>query len=151
VRAVYESGVVMEISGERPNGVRFEGSEGWIFVSRGGEGVTASDPVSLRESGALVASNPGLLASEIGPQETQLYTSQEQHRNWLECIRSRRQPVAPAEIAHRSCSACLVAHIGMKLGRRLRWDPRHERFLDDDEANTMLSRPQRHPFGTSWL
>lgn len=151
VRAVYPGGVVMEISGDRPNGVRFEGSEGWIFVSRGSEGVTATDPVSQRESGALVASDPRILDSAIGEEETQLYRSPEQHRNWLECIRTRRQPISPAEIAHRSCTACLVAHIAMKLGRRLRWDARHERFRDDDEANAMLARPQRHPYGTTWV
>jgi myo-inositol 2-dehydrogenase/D-chiro-inositol 1-dehydrogenase len=150
VRAVYESGVVMEIDGERPNGVRFEGSEGWIFVARGHVGVTASDPGAAVNSEALAASDPAILRSEIGADEVQLYRSDEQHGNWLECIRTRRQPVAPAEIAHRSCTACLVFHTGMKLGRKLRWDPRLERFLDDDEANAMCSRPQRYPYGTHY-
>jgi myo-inositol 2-dehydrogenase/D-chiro-inositol 1-dehydrogenase len=150
VRALYEGGVVMEISGEYPNGVRFEGSEGWIFVARGDAGVTASDPASAESTESLAASAPAVLRSEIGPDEVQLYRSEEQHANWLECIRTRRQPVAPAEIAHRSCSACLVSHAAMKLGRKLRWDPRRERFKDDDEANAMLSRPQRYPYGTTF-
>jgi len=151
VRAVYESGVVMEIDGEYPNGVRFEGSEGWIFVSRGDAPVTSSDPDSLRASKALDASDPGLLTSEIGPGEVHLYRSEEQHGNWLDCIRTRVQPVAPAEIAHRSCSTCLVSHIGMKLGRKLHWDPRRERFANDDEANGMLSRPERYPYGLAFV
>jgi predicted dehydrogenase len=148
VRAVYEGGIVMEIDGEYPNGVRFEGSEGWIFVARGDVGVTASDPTSAQNSEALAASNPAILGSEIGPDEVQLYRSPEQHGNWLDCIRTRVQPVAPAEIAHRSCSACLVAHTAMKTGRKLRWDARRERFENDDEANAHLSQPQRSPYGT---
>ena len=150
VRAVYEGGIVMEIDGEYPNGVRFEGSEGWVFVARGDVGVTASDPTSAQNSEALAASNPAILRSEIGPDEIQLYRSPDQHGNWLDCIRTRVQPVAPAEIAHRSCSACLVAHTAMKLGRKLRWDARKERFERDDEANAHLSRPQRHPYGTDF-
>jgi predicted dehydrogenase len=150
VRAVYDGGIVMEISGENTNGVRFEGTEGWIFVARGNAGVTASDPTHGENSEALAASDPGVLRSEIGPDEIHLYASPDQHGNWLDCIRTRKPPVAPAEIAHRSCSACLVAHTAMKLGRRLRWDARTERFLDDDEANAHLARPQRHPYGTDF-
>ena len=58
--------------------------------------------------------------------------------------------MAPAEIAHRSCSACLVAHTAMKVGRKLHWNPRQERFENDDEANAHLSRAQRHPYGTTY-
>jgi myo-inositol 2-dehydrogenase/D-chiro-inositol 1-dehydrogenase len=72
-----------------------------------------------------------------------LYRSTEQHKNWLECIKSRAFTVAPAEVAHRSGSACLVSHIAMKLPRKLHWDPVNERFKNDDEANAMLNRPQR--------
>ena len=60
-------------------------------------------------------------------------------------MRANRQPIAPVEIAHRSCSACLLHHIAMKLPRKLYWDPEHERFKNDDEANAMLSRPMRPP------
>ena len=147
VEAKYANGVTMFISGKNPNGVRFEGSDGWIFVSRGAVQVTASDPgASDATLKALDASDPKILESVIGPNEIQLYRSKEQHLNWLECIRSRQQPIAPAEIAHRSCSACLVSHIGMKLPRKLYWDPAKERFINDDEANSMLSRPIRSPW-----
>jgi predicted dehydrogenase len=152
VTAKYENGVVMHISGQYPNGVKFEGSEGWIFVTRGAYAVTASDPVSEDGTGqALAASDPAILTSQIQPEEIHLYESPEQHGNWLDSIRSRRQPVAPAEIAHRSCSACLVSHIAMKLPRKLYWDPVKERFRNDDEANAMLSRPQRYPYGTDFI
>ncbi len=148
VNAKYANGVTMLISGDYPNGVRFEGSDGWIFVSRGNVGVTASDPTNPEKPNkAFNASDPKILSSEIGENEIHLYESPEQHGNWLDCIQSRKPTVAPAEVAHRSCSACLVAHAAMKLPRKLYWDPVNERFKNDDEANAMLSRSQRYPWG----
>jgi predicted dehydrogenase len=145
---VYANGVRMVVSGEFPNGIRFEGTEGWIFVSRGNESVTASDPVEkLKDAQALAASDPRILNSVIGPDEIHLYESKDHHGNWLDCVRSRQQPIAPVEVAHRSCSACLLHHIAMKTKRKLFWDPIRERFRNDDEANAMLSRPQRWPYG----
>jgi predicted dehydrogenase len=148
VKAKYANGVTMHISGGYPNGVKFEGTDGWIFVTRG-KPVTSSDPVADNTGQKSIdASDPAILDSVIGTHEVQLYRSPEQHKNWLESIITREQPVAPAEIAHRSCSACLVSHIAMKLPRKLYWDPVNERFKNDDEANAMLSRPQRFPYGT---
>jgi predicted dehydrogenase len=145
--ALYADGVRMTISGEFPNGIRFEGSEGWIFVSRGNETVTASDPVAkLSDPQALAASDPRILASVIGPDEIHLPESRDHHGNWLDCVRSRQPPIAPVEVAHRSCSACLLHHIAMKAKRRLHWDPVKERFRNDDDANALLSRPQRWPY-----
>ena len=82
----------------------------------------------------------------IGPNEIHLYKSEDQHGNWLDCVRSRQQPVAPVEIGHRACSTCLIHHIAMKAKRKLYWDPEKERFKNDDEANALLSRPQRAPY-----
>jgi predicted dehydrogenase len=145
--AVYSNGVRMIVSGDFPNGIRFEGTKGWIFVSRGNERVTASDPVSkLQDPQALAASDPAILKSAIGPNEIHLYESSDHHGNWLDCIRSRKEPITTAEIAHRSCSACLLHHIAMKTKRTLHWDPKKERFNNDDAANAMLSRPQRPPY-----
>ena len=145
--ALYADGVKMIISDDFPNGLKFEGSQGWVFVSRGDETVTGSDPVAkLKDSKALAASNPKMLTSVIGPDEIHLYESKEHHANWLECVRSRQQPIAPVEVGHRSCTACLLHHIAMKLKRKVYWDPMRERFKNDDEANTMLSRPQRSPY-----
>ena len=148
VTAKYANGVTMIVSGDFPNGVRFEGAEGWIFVTRGNVGVTSSDPTSA-EAGTIPfnANDPKILTSEIGSDEIQLYESSEQHGNWLDCIQSRKQTISPVEVAHRSCSACLVSHIAMKLPRKLYWDPVNERFKNDDEANAMLSRSQRYPWG----
>jgi hypothetical protein len=145
--AVYANGVHMVVSGDFPNGVKFEGTEGWVFVSRGNDTVTSSDPVAkLKDAQALSASDPKILTSVIGPAEIHLPESRDHHGNWLDAIRTRQPPIAPVEVAHRSCSACLLHHIAMKTKRRLRWDPRRERFHDDDEANAMVSRPQRWPY-----
>jgi len=152
VHARYANGVNMQISGAFPNGVKFYGSEGWIFVSRGNVAVTSSDPAQPdSQLKALDASNPKILKSEIGPDEIHLYKAPEQHEDWLNAIRSRRDPVAPAEVGHRSCSACLVSHIAMKIDGKLHWDPRHERFLDNDSANELVERPQRYPYGTNYV
>ncbi len=146
--ARYANGVHMIVSGEYPNGIKFEGTDGWIFVSRGNETVTASDPVArLKDAQALAASDPKIITSVIGPAEIHLYESKDHHGNWLDCIKSRQQPIAPVEVAHRACSACLLHHIAMKANRKLHWDPVKERFKNDDAANALLSRPQRPPYG----
>jgi hypothetical protein len=77
----------------------------------------------------------------------QLPHSLEHHRNWLECVKSRQTPLAPVAIAHRSNSACILSWISMKLARPLNWDVKTERFVNDDQANAMLSRPERAPYG----
>ena len=145
--ALYADGVHMIISGDFPNGIKFIGTEGWVFVSRGNESVTSSDPVAkLKDAQALAASDAKIITSVIGPDEIHLYESRDHHGNWLDCIRTRQQTIAPVEVAHRACSACLLHHIAMKTTRKLFWDPQKERFHNDDEANAMLSRPQRPPY-----
>jgi predicted dehydrogenase len=145
--AKYANGVTMMISGDFPNGIRFEGTEGWIFVSRGNEAVTNSDPVAkLKDARALSASDPKIITSAIGSGEIHLCESKDHHGNWLDCVKSRKPPIAPVEVGHRSCSTCLIHHIAMKLKRKLYWDPAKERFKNDDEANSMVSRPQRWPY-----
>jgi len=99
----------------------------------------------------LQASDPKILQAEIPANGIHLYESPEQHLDWLQCIQSRRQPVAPVEVGHRSGSACLVAYIAMKLGRKLTWDPVREVFVGDEQANAMRSRPQRKPYGTNYV
>jgi predicted dehydrogenase len=145
--ALYAGGVRMIVSGDFPNGIKFIGSDGWIFVSRGNESVTASDPVArLTDPQALAASDPKIITSAIGPDEIHLYESRNHHGNWLDCIQSRKEPIAPVEVAHRACSTCLIHHMAMKLNRKLFWDPVAERFKNDDQANAMRSRAQRPPY-----
>jgi myo-inositol 2-dehydrogenase / D-chiro-inositol 1-dehydrogenase len=151
-KAEYKNGITQLTSGGYPNGVRYEGTEGWIFVTRGGYTATASDPVAMdRNSKALAASDPKILTSVIGPNEIHLYESDSQQGNWLDCIKSRKEPISPVEIGHRACTVCLVTHISMKLGRKLIWNPEKEIFVNDNEANSMLSRKQRAPYGTNYI
>jgi predicted dehydrogenase len=152
VKADYANGITMYTSGGFPNGIRYEGSEGWIFVSRGDYVASASDPVSRDASRkALDASDPRILESTIGENEIHLTRSDNQHGNWLDSIISRKEPISPVEIGHRACTVCLISHIAMKIPGRLEWDPQTERFLNSEEANTMLRRPQRFPWGTDHM
>jgi predicted dehydrogenase len=149
VKATYKNGITMLTSGGFPNGIRYEGEDGWIFVTRGAYRATPSDPIPEKNgTKSLDASDPKLLESVIQPNEIHLYESKEQHGNWLECIQSGKEPISPVEIGHRACSVCLISHIAMELSRKLNWDPVSERFINDAEANAMLSRPQRAPYGT---
>ncbi len=143
----YANGATVIIDNKFENGVRFEGPDGWVFVSRGSAKATDSDPVT-GNSKALAASSPKILKSEIGLDEIHLYKSPDQHGDWLHSIQTRQRAATTPEIAHRSTSACEIAWITMKLGRKVRWDPVKEVFLNDDEANAMRSRPQRAPYGT---
>ena len=145
--ALYANGVKMIVSNELPNGIKFEGTEGWIFVSRGDYQATSTDPVAKGgQAKKIDAGDPKILTSVIGPNEFHFMVSKQHHGNWLESIRDNKQPIAPVEEAHRSCSACLVHHIAMKLGRKVYWDPAKEQFKNDNEANGMLSRNQRFPY-----
>ena len=145
--ALYDNGVKMIVSNEIPNGVKFVGSEGWIFVSRGDYQATSSDPGGgTSQAKKIDASDPKIIQSVIGPNEFHLPVSKEHHGNWLEAIRDNKNPIAPVEEAHRSCSACLLHHIAMKLNRKVYWNPKTEKFKNDDEANKMLSRAEREPY-----
>ncbi len=150
VTLTYADGTPMRVWDKFPNGVRFIGEKGWIFVSRGAAKMTASDPTSPgKPLKALDASDPKLLEGEIGANEVHLYKHRgNHHQNWIDCIRTRAETIVPADTAHRSCSACLLAHIGMRLGRKLTWDPAAEKFVGDEAANAMLAREERAPYGT---
>jgi hypothetical protein len=71
------------------------------------------------------------------------YPSSDHHKNWLECVRSRKEPICPPEVGHRSASVCHLGNIGYRLRRRLKWDPKAEQFINDDEANKLTSREPR--------
>lgn len=152
VKAKYENGITMYTSNGYTNGIRYEGTDGWIFVSRGNYSATASDPVDQEKSRkALDASDPKILTSEIKENEVHLYKSDDHHGNWLDCIQTRKQPISPVEIGQRSCSVCLISHIAMKVPGILNWDPGKENFTNSEEANARLSRTQRAPYGTSYI
>lgn len=142
---IYANGVKMTISTELPNGIKYVGTEGWVFVTRGAYKASPNEPTVPNQK-ALSASDPRIIESVIGPNEINLYRSNEHHGNWLECIQTRKQPITPVELGHRACSTCLIHHMAMKLGRKLNWDPLNEKFINDDEANSLLNRQHRYPY-----
>ena len=151
VELTYPGDIRMTVSDQLPNGIKFIGDDGWIFVSRETSSAqTASDP-AIRPTSLLPldASDPKLL--DPAGLTVKFLESSSHHRNWLDCMKSRAVPLAPAPIAHRANTACIVSWIAMKLGRPLTWDPTTERFANDEEANSMLSRPERAPHGAHRL
>ncbi|MDR2388695.1 MAG: Gfo/Idh/MocA family oxidoreductase [Tannerellaceae bacterium] len=145
---LYDNGVIVSgitESPDKPNGLLFIGSEGRIFVSRGNYRASPNDPISV-QSEALQASNPKILSPLTENDPVRLQVSTDHHGNWIESIRTGSKNITPAEVAHRSCSACLLQHIAMKLNRKLFWDPIRERFHNDDQANDLLARPHRYPY-----
>ncbi len=126
----YEEGFTLIVSGPMENGIRFEGTDGWAYVSYQ----------------RIDAQPKSILESVIGPDEVHLYESNDHKGNFIECIRTRAETVSPAEIAQRSVSVGHLGVIAIKLGRKLKWDPQAERFTNDDQANKMLGRPMRSPW-----
>ena len=118
------------VPGQYPNGIKFIGQKGWLFVNN--SGIDASPRFILKE--------------EIGPDEVHLYKSSDHARNFIDCIKTKKPTVAPIEQAHRSVTVCHLANIAMRLGRRIRWDPTAEKIIGDDQANRMLSRSMRSPW-----
>lgn len=149
IEARYANGATMIIDNTFPNGVRFEGSEGWIFVTRGR--IKRNAEGQIEPAGALNASDAKILNSVIGPNEVQLYRSTNHHLDWLTSIQTRKPAVTTPEQAHRSTSACAIGWIAMKLGRKLKWDPAKEEFVKDAEANALRTRPERAPYGIARL
>ena len=111
-------------------GVEFIGNEGTVYVRRG----------------FIDAQPKSLLDITLKPDDLHLYHSTNHKRNWIDCIRSRQEPVAPVEIGHRSASACILGFIAMKLQTQLIWDFQTERFTNNDAANRLLWRQYRSPW-----
>jgi predicted dehydrogenase len=147
----YPNGATMYVSDKLPNGIRFLGENGWIWVTRGR--YTPQDAAAGTRNATLNCSDPRMLKEGIKDSEIHLHASpkNDHHLDWLTSIRTRQPNVAPVEDGHRACSACLIAHAAMKTGRPLNWDPKAERFTNDEAANGLLERPQRKPYGTGYV
>jgi predicted dehydrogenase len=130
----YAEGFTMIVADQKQQpkgmGTQFLGTEGWIYVDRSG----------------IDAQPKSLLKSTIGPSEIHLYESADHVGNFLDCVASRAKTVTPAEVAHHAIMIGHLGNIAMKLGRKVRWNPRQERFVNDPEADRMLSRPMRSPW-----
>ena len=128
----YANGVRLIVTSGTPS-LRFEGSEGWIG-NRGWRAPLQAEPKSI-------------LDSVIGPDEIHLYTCRAgEQRNFLDCVKSRKACYFPPEIGQRCFTIAHIGNISMLLGRKLRWDPDNERFVNDEQANRMLSRAMRSPW-----
>ena len=128
----YASGVRLIVTSGTPS-LRFEGSEGWIG-NRGWRAKLQAEPKSI-------------LSSVIGPNEIHLYTCKAgEQRNFLDCVKSRKDCYFPPEIGHRCFTIAHIGNISMLLGRKLKWNPDEERFKNDEQANRMLSRFMRSPW-----
>ena len=112
-------------------GTLWHGSDGWIHVDRGGK-IKASDEAILNE--------------KIGRGDTPLYHSTDHWRDFIDCVRSRKETIAPVESGHRSISVGLLGEIAILTGEKLDWDPDQEVFLNSDVANKLLKRPYRSPW-----
>jgi hypothetical protein len=98
-------------------------------------------------SRGMLASKPeNIVKRTFGPNDFRVYPSTDHARNWLDCIRSKKDPICTAEIGHRSATVCHLANIGYALRRPLRWDPSREQFANDEEANKLLERTPREPW-----
>ncbi|MFC1539801.1 Gfo/Idh/MocA family protein [Candidatus Latescibacterota bacterium] len=128
----YKNGLILDVSNNTRNrqGVRFEGTDGWVYVRRG----------------EIDAEPKSLLTSMIGRDEIHLYRSDNHGANFIDCVRSRELTIAPIEILHRSVSVAHLGNIAMLLKRKLNWNPDIERFVNDSEADRMLARSMRSPW-----
>jgi len=129
IEYTYANGVKLVLT-TGGGSTRFEGSEGWVFVTRG----------------KLDAEPKSLVTSTIAPDEIHLYSSNDHKQDFIDCIKTRKDPICNAEVGHRSSTVCHLGNIAMLLDRPLKWDPQKEQFIGDDEANRMRQRPARAPW-----
>ncbi len=128
----YANNVVMTCKPGNPS-IKFIGTQGWVG-NRGWRG-----PVE--------ASSEEILKSKIAPDEIHLYTNPAgEHDDFIKCVKSRKDPYFPVDVGHRVSTVCHLANIAIQLGRKLKWDPKAENFVDDESANALLSRNLRSPW-----
>jgi predicted dehydrogenase len=133
IETTYANGakvILQNAEGAFRPGARWIGTDGWVWVDRGG---FETEP-------------KGLMKEKIGPEEINLYRSSNHIGNFLDCVKSRRLTITPAEVAHRSASLGHLSVIAITLGRKLRWNPEREEFLNDDSANGLLGKAKREPW-----
>jgi len=127
---LYENGVQLVITDDAKRGVTFEGTQGSVWADRRS---MSSNPIEL-------------IRSEIKEGEKKLYKSDNHYRDFVNCVISREEPVAPIEAAHRSITLAHLGNISMKLEEDLDWDPKLEKCINNQRANDMLSRKMRSPW-----
>jgi len=122
------------------NGILLEGDEGRIFVNRG------------RLSGAPVEAMTDADRQDIRDRVVALYRGQEPRghmQKFFECIQSRQLPISDVFTHHRAMTTCHICNISLLLDRPLKWAPEQQEFIDDDQANALMTRKQRVPHITT--
>ena len=142
VRYKLDNGVEMTVSDTGRNGVMFTGDQGRLFVNRGTlEGAPTEKPLPRDAFTQYDFDN------QHRPERAGKLDAIINHMgNFFDCVAAGRTPISDIESQHRSASTCHLGNISMRLGRPLRWDPKTETFIDDNEANQHLSREQRPGF-----
>ena len=128
----YANGVRLIGGSQGPRGLKFEGTDGSIFIHIHG--------------GRLEAEPSSLLREFIGPGEIHVGRSPGHHQDFLNAVRSRLPPMAPSEVRHRTATICHLVNIAMLTGSKLIWDPIREQITNDAAANRMLTPPMRSPW-----
>ena len=128
VKYVYANGVEMIHGG--PSGITFHGTDGKLRIDRGHLSATPADAIK----------------TPLSDKEVHLYKSPGHHRDWLNCIRNRKRPVADVEIGARSVTVCHLGNLAYWHGRKLKWDPKNWKFIGDDKANEWLDYDRRDPW-----
>jgi predicted dehydrogenase len=128
VKYIYSSGVVMTHGG--PDGCVFVGTKGKLHITRNH---LSSEPESI-------------VKEPLGKDDVHLYESPGHHRDWINCIRSRKRPVADVEIGARSVTVVHLGNLAYWNHRKLKWDPKSWKFVGDEEANKWLDRERRDPW-----
>ncbi len=146
VRMRYADGVELITGDGVPNGVRYEGELGWLHGRRG---KINGEPFDLLEDDPIPRERYRLYAHDnlSRPLRTGKEGQLDNHvGNFFDCVKTRHTPLSDVVSQNRAANVCHIANIAQRLGRKLRWDPEKEVFLDDDEANALLGRPQRKGF-----
>jgi len=130
----YANGIEMRVANSsrlvHGGGATWYGEKGWINVDRG----------------RLEASDPKILQEVIGANEIQIYKSENHWQNFIDCVRSRKETIAPIEVAYRAISVALLGEIAMTTGQKIQWDPEKQEIIGNPMASRLLSRPYRQPW-----
>ncbi len=130
VRSVYQDGVTITMSSKNEMGTRWIGDNGWVYVNRG----------------KLDASNKAWLSKDFDRGPKRAYKSADHTRNFIDGVKTRTECICPAETGHRSITPGHLAYVSATVGRKINWDPKKERIIDDRDAEKVLRVDYRRPW-----
>jgi predicted dehydrogenase len=142
IKCKYSNGVELRVANKsrisvkhifagENQGATWYGEKDWLHVDRAGQ---------------IAASDPKILEEVIGENEIQIYKSTDHWGNFLDCIRSGKETIAPVEVAHRAISVGLLGEIAILTGQKIKWNPDKEEIIGNTFASRLLCRPYRNPW-----